>query len=227
MRDESPQRVTRWDPLALGDTVDRASTAAAQSLAQALGAKDPAIQGHAERVTCIALALADAMGLPAEMQTVLRVAGLLHDIGKVGVPTEVLSKETPLAAEEWEAIRAHPLLGAELLEKVPRLANVIPIVRAHHERYDGAGYPRGLAGDDIPLGARLLAVADAYDAMTSDRPYRKAMTQEEALAELRAHAGEQFDAAVVAVLLQLVQRETEPLVGRRQAEVRGPQLMIP
>jgi len=175
-----------------------ASVSAVAALSQALDARDHYTQGHSENVTRIALQVAKAMGMPRDMQATLQVAGLLHDIGKIGVPDQVLRKPGKLTSDEWALIRSHPSMGGAILAKAPLLAEVIPIVLGHHERYDGKGYPKGTSGQEIPLPARILAVADTYDAMTSDRPYRPAMTKEQALFELRANAGIQFDPEVVA-----------------------------
>ena len=126
----------------------------------------------------------------------------MHDIGKIGVASELLRKPGPLNEEETIAMRCHPELGARILEPVPRLRTVAPIVRASHERFDGLGYPDGLVGDAIPLESRIVAVCDAFDAMVSDRPYRRAMTRDAAIAELRACAGTQFDPRVVQAFLE-------------------------
>ena len=127
----------------------------------------------------------------------LHIAGLLHDLGKIGVPDSILNKSESLTHEERAAINRHPVVGGDILKRAPHLDQIIPGITSHHERYDGAGYPEGLTGDGIPFMARVLAVADAFDAMTTDRPYRKAMSVEVAVVELRAHAGRQFDPDVV------------------------------
>jgi HD-GYP domain-containing protein (c-di-GMP phosphodiesterase class II) len=137
------------------------------------------------------------------------VAGLLHDIGKIGIPDNVLNKPGQLTGEEWSLVRAHPALGASILAKAPMLSDIIPIVAAHHERFDGRGYPGNAAGENIPLAARILAVADAYDAMTSNRPYRHAMSRQAALDELRSNAGTQFDPNIVEVVELALQRLAE------------------
>jgi len=143
--------------------------------------------------------------VPKDEQGKVRVAGLLHDIGKIGIPDRVLFKQEGLSQEEWELVRSHPAVGADILAKAPMLADIIPIVLCHHERYDGRGYPRALAGEAIPFAARILAVADAYDAMTSHRPYRAALDKEQALQELRDRAGTQFDPGIVAAFETVVQ----------------------
>jgi len=148
--------------------------------------------------------MAKALGLTPELQAVAALAGTLHDVGKIATPTEILSKPGKPTSEEWVAIRAHAQVGAKMLERIPSLAELAPIVRAHHERFDGAGYPDGLAGERIPLAARLVSVADSFHAMISKRPYRDALPVAAALEELRRGAGTQWDARMVAVLLDIV-----------------------
>ncbi|HKK08088.1 MAG TPA: HD domain-containing phosphohydrolase, partial [Gemmatimonadota bacterium] len=130
----------------------------------------------------------------------------LHDVGKIAVPAEILDKPATLSGEEWDLMRSHAAVGARILEPIAAYADVLPIVRHHHERYDGGGYPDGLAGEAIPLLARVLAVVDSFDAMTSRRPYREAMTVERAVAILRENAGTQFDGRVVGAFVALVER---------------------
>jgi putative two-component system response regulator len=143
------------------------------------------------------LALASVSGLDAATREVVRRGGRLHDIGKVGIPDGLLQKPGPLDPAERTLIQNHVTIGYQMLSGVSFLREALPIVRGHHERWDGGGYPDGLAGDEIPLHARLLAVADAYDAITSDRPYRLALTPEEAGHRIRAEAGTQFDPAAI------------------------------
>jgi diguanylate cyclase (GGDEF)-like protein len=201
--DDAGCPVPHLDPAQLHRALQDATGAAVESLAQALDSRDHYTRGHFENVTRISLLLGQALGLPSEAQAKLRLAGMLHDIGKIGVPDAVLSKRGSLSEQEWEMVRAHPSIGASILDKLPMLEEITPLVLGHHEHYDGGGYPAHTAGSDIPLGARIIAVADAYDAMTSDRPYRFAMTHAEALAELRQKAGSQFDPAVVEALERL------------------------
>ncbi len=140
----------------------------------------------------------------------LALAGQLHDVGKVAIPETILQKPAALTAEEWDVMRTHPAVGADVVSRIPALRPLAPVIRAHHERWDGQGYPDQLTGEAIPLGARILAVADAYQTMIVDRPYQPARPPAGALAELRRCAGSQFDPQVVDVLLRLLpQREEE------------------
>lgn len=176
------------------------------SLAAAIEARDPYTVGHSARVTQYAVAIAESMQLPSEEVEDLRLAGLLHDLGKIGVPDSILNKAGRLSDEEYSAIKMHPALSMRIIEPLPHLGNIIPIIYHHHERYDGNGYMDGKAGEKIPLGARIIAVADSYEAMTSDRPYRKALSREEAVAEIGRNAGSQFDPEVVKHFLALLEK---------------------
>jgi putative nucleotidyltransferase with HDIG domain len=172
-------------------------------LSGAIEARDPYIRGHSARVTALAEAAARSLGWSDEQLESLRVGGPLHDIGKLGISDEVLRKVGRLDANELAQIREHPKLGARILLRVSALREALPYVLYHHERWDGRGYPSGKAGEAIPLEARLLAIADAFDAMTSDRPYRRALSQEHALAEIERCAGTQFDPELALVFLEL------------------------
>lgn len=172
-------------------------------LANALEAKDPYTRGHSERVGISSGALAQALGLVRSEVETAGQAGLLHDIGKIGVPETVLGKQGALTEDEWAQMRRHPVLGAQIVAPFDFLASAAPIIRHHHERADGSGYPDGLRGGAIPLGASIVAVADVYDALTSDRPYRAALSPERALEYLTAEAGHTLDARVVAAFLRL------------------------
>ena len=168
-----------------------------EALAKAIDARDRYTAGHSERVTAYTLVLARTMKLPDADLDVLRRAGMLHDIGKVGVPDRVLLKAGPLDAGERAIIESHVTIGFEMLRDLPFVRDALPAIRGHHERIDGRGYPDKLAGDGIHLHARIMAVADSFDAMTSARPYRNALPLDEAARRVRADAGTQFDTAVV------------------------------
>ncbi len=163
------------------------------TLSAALEARDPNLRGHSARVTLIAEGLARKLGWRDERLDALRLGGSLHDVGKIAVNSSLLRKPGPLSEEELAEIRTHPVAGARLIESVPDFHSALPYVLHHHERWDGTGYPHGLGGEEIPVEARLLGVADAFDAMTSDRSYRPALSVEQALAELERCAGTQFD----------------------------------
>jgi len=154
-----------------------------------------------DEVAGLAVSVGERMEVGGAELDRLRYGALLHDIGKIGVPGEILRKPGPLSAVERERMDEHTAIGARMLERIPFLAPVAPLVRSAHERYDGGGYPDGLAGEEIPRGAMVIATCDAFHAMTSNRSYRRAMSDGEAIAELEAHAGTQFDPLVVAALV--------------------------
>ena len=169
----------------------------AQALAETIEKRDPYTGGHTKRVMNYSLAIGRMLGLNrAELEN-LKLSAILHDIGKIGVRDSVLLKESRLDPAELEAMNMHPKYGSDILSHVKQLKDVIPGMRGHHEKYDGTGYPDGLKGSEIPLTARIIAVADTFDAMTTDRPYRKALSAESAFEELRKYAGRQFDPAAV------------------------------
>ncbi|MCF8101839.1 MAG: response regulator [Desulfarculaceae bacterium] len=176
------------------------------ALVRAMEAKDPYTRQHSRRVTNLAVLTAEMMELDASQIESLKFAGYLHDIGKIGVKDHILLKETKLTAEEYEEIKRHPAIGESIIRAMDLSQDERHIVRHHHERWDGRGYPDGLAAEDIPLLARVVAVADAYDAMTSDRSYRRSRRVREAVAELTACAGSQFDPAVVEAFLGMLSR---------------------
>jgi putative nucleotidyltransferase with HDIG domain len=179
---------------------EAAYTAAIRALATALDARDPYTAGHSERVSVLSVAIGRTLNLSPDDLEVVRLGALLHDIGKIGVPDEVLRKPGPLTPSEYDTIKQHTVLGARILRTVPFLSRHVPIVELHHERPDGNGYPHGLIGDDIPLAARIVHVADAYDAMTNARAYRPGRPSPEALSELWNAAGTEFHAEVVSAL---------------------------
>jgi len=168
-----------------------------RSIAQALDAKDKYTHGHSFRVTLYSLAIAKQYGLEeCELENV-EIAGLLHDIGKIAIPENILCKPGKLTNEEFSAIKMHPQLGTKLVENIKQLNSISSWIKAHHEKYDGTGYPDGLTGEEIPLNARIIAIADTYDAMTSDRSYRKGLSHEIALEEIKRCSGTQFDPNLV------------------------------
>jgi HD-GYP domain-containing protein (c-di-GMP phosphodiesterase class II) len=164
-----------------------------KSLAHVVEAKDPTTRGHLDRTAHYGLSLARRVDPDLADRPEVAYGFFLHDIGKVGIPESILCKAGPLTELEWVVMRSHPNQGARIVEPIPFMGEAVDIVRSHHERFDGGGYPRGLSGEEIPLAARIFAIADSFDAMTSDRPYRSALTTEEAVAEIRAASGTQFD----------------------------------
>lgn len=185
-----------------------------RSLAQAIDAKDRHTHGHSERVACYALMAGRALGMDENSLWVLESAGYLHDVGKIGISDSVLKKSQRLSSSEWRLMKSHPVTSNSILEPAGLSASLKAAVLHHHERFDGKGYPDGLAGEAIPLEARILAVADAYEAMTSDRPYRKALSHQEAVAELRRNSGVQFDPAVVEAFLKALEETAPPVIER-------------
>ena len=171
------------------------------ALAAAAEAKDAYTERHAERVADAALRLGTRMGLHEADLVALYRGGLIHDIGKLGVPDAILLKPGPLNAEEERQMRAHPVIGESIVKRLPSAADVLPIIRNHHERFDGGGYPDGLCGHKIPLLARIVAVCDAYDVLAIDRPYRPRLNSEEASDTLMRGAGQQWDRELVSLLL--------------------------
>ncbi|HET7769474.1 MAG TPA: HD-GYP domain-containing protein [Chloroflexota bacterium] len=202
---DSTRRIRRQSE-ALARSFDELAAAHGQSLsalAAALETRDHETEGHSVRVTRYSHALGEALGLSDEDLSALQRGALLHDIGKIGVPDAILRKPGPLLSHEWDQMRQHPDIGSGMVGKIAFLAAALPIVRHHHERYDGTGYPARLAGGHIPLEARIFAIADTFDAMTSDRPYRAALSIEAARDEIKRCAGTQFDPIIVAAFLSL------------------------
>ncbi len=191
---------------ALVHRLDRLNTGALNALARAIDAKSSWTAGHSERVTELGLALGRELGVDQPTLAVFRRAGLLHDIGKIGIPAAILDKAGPLTPDERRVMNQHPALGARILAPLPEYAEVIPIVLEHHERFDGTGYPRGLTGEEISLGGRVFAVADVYDALTSSRPYRAGLSPERAMEAIHAGRGRHFDPKVVDAFVVLMRR---------------------
>ncbi|MFZ1007301.1 MAG: HD domain-containing phosphohydrolase [Candidatus Sulfotelmatobacter sp.] len=191
-----------------------------QALGDALDLKDAETEGHSRRVTAFTMAIAKAMGVPREQIDVIARGAFLHDIGKMAIPDNILLKPGKLDDKEREIMREHCFHGYQMLKKIPFLAEACEIVYSHQEHYDGSGYPRGLRGNEIPLGARIFSVADTLDAIISNRPYRPARTLEEARKEIKAWTGRQFDPEVVDVFLKMPDDIFEEL--RRQINAQGP-----
>ncbi len=175
------------------------------AMASAIDARDTYTHGHSQRVTEYAVAIAEEMGLSLAEVEIIRNASILHDVGKIGIKEDILKKPGRLTEEERREMEYHPFIGTKILQSVKLLEPVMPLVYHHHERFDGTGYPDGLRGEEIPLGARIISVADAFESMTSDRPYRKALPLDEAISELRYGSGRQFDPRIVEVFLGLAE----------------------
>jgi HD-GYP domain-containing protein (c-di-GMP phosphodiesterase class II) len=183
------------------------------SLAQVVEAKDRTTRGHLERTRAYGVALARRIDPGLADGPELGYGFFLHDIGKVGIPEAILCKSGPLSPSEWDVMRTHPTIGAQIVAPIRFLGDAALVIRHHHERFDGSGYPGGLVGETIPLSARIFAIADSFDAMTSDRPYRKALDLDRAIVEIQAGAGTQFDPEVVKVFADLACEEPSPLWG--------------
>ncbi len=194
-----------------------------EALAEAIDARDTHTYGHSRQVTRYAVRLAEVVGLAPERVALLDYAGLLHDVGKIGIRDYILLKPGSLSDEEFAIMRRHPQIGVKIIERVGGLRQTLPIIEGHHERWDGKGYPHGLAGEAIPIEARILAIADAFEAMTADRAYRPAMATEEALDLLERGRGSSWDPDLVEAFVALIRREGEAL------QIRGlmPQLPVP
>ncbi len=171
-----------------------------EALAEAIEKRDPYTGGHIKRVYTYSLVIGRQMGFSRDELERLKLAAMLHDVGKIGVDDRILRKGGPLTEEEFAKMKRHPEIGVEIIGRIEELSDLLPIIRAHQERMDGTGYPEGQTGVEIPMGARVIAVADTFDAMTTDRPYSKARPMEAALEELRRCAGKQFDLEVVEAL---------------------------
>ena len=174
-----------------------------RAFAKAVEAKDPYTSGHVERVENLSYHLAKAAGLKGEDLKKARIAGILHDVGKIGIPDEILKKPSKLTKKEYEIIKKHVIYSKEILEPISELKDIIPGIYYHHERYDGKGYPEGKKGEEIPLVARIISIVDAFDAMASDRPYRKALSKKRIVREFLKNKGKQFDPYLVEKFLSL------------------------
>jgi response regulator RpfG family c-di-GMP phosphodiesterase len=194
-------RLSRFNQAQMG-RVQQAYLDSLIALANAIESRSIGMAGHVERITGMALVIAGELGWSAKRLKDLRFAAILHDIGKIHIPAALLFKAGPLNADEWNIVRRHPVTGADMLKDVAYLVDSIPFVRHHHERWDGCGYPDGLVGTAIPDGARLLAIADALDAMTAHRPYAAAVTLEAACDEIERLAGQNYDPELVPVFIR-------------------------
>jgi diguanylate cyclase (GGDEF)-like protein/putative nucleotidyltransferase with HDIG domain len=225
--EEIYQRLTQFtESLAATESSSSKSSAAAQgphalpqavldtvtSLAFAIDAKDHYTQGHSQKVSAYSALIAEALGMTDAEVEEIRLGAVLHDIGKVGIPENILNKSGPLNPEEWETMKSHVQFGAKILEPLTPLGHIREMVLHHHEFFDGSGYPEGLAGEKIPLGARIIAVADAYDTITSDRTYKKSRFAAEALSELERCANAQFDAKIVGVFVRTLRQLPNPII---------------
>jgi putative nucleotidyltransferase with HDIG domain len=191
--------------------MERISTATLEALVNALEAKDPYLRGHSARVADLSANVATELGLSEEDVDRVRMAGRLHDLGKIGTRDAVVNKEGPLTAEEFEHVKQHVIIGAQILAPLTHLGDVVSMVKSHHERHDGTGYPEGLRGEEIPMGGRIIAAAEVYDALTTARPYQDKMTPEQAVERMADLSGAVLDPKVYEALVRIV--------GRRQTLV--------
>jgi PAS domain S-box-containing protein len=184
---------------------DSAHESILRAMVAALELRDHETEGHTQRVTRLSVQLGEALGLEGEELRNLEHGALLHDIGKIGIPDAILHKPGPLTAPEWEVMRKHPQYAYDILAPLPHLSHALDVPYCHHERYDGSGYPRGLRGPEIPLAARIFAVVDVFDAMTTERPYRPALPEDYAVAHLKSHSGTHFDPVVIQAFCGMVE----------------------
>ncbi len=208
------------DATEAGEADEPVSDAVA-GLAEALSERDRYTGEHSESVVQLAAQVARGLGLDEREVERVKAAALLHDIGKVAIPDDILHKPAELDEREWEVMREHPVIGERILRAIPGLGSVARIVRHEHERWDGGGYPDGLSGEEIPIGARVILACDAYHAMISDRPYRKAITHAEAIRELAANAGTQFDPQVTEILIGCLYGSRLLGAARTEAEAQA------
>ena len=186
--------------------MERISTATLEALVNALEAKDPYLRGHSARVADLSANVAMEMALPEEEVERVRMAGRLHDLGKIGTRDAVVNKEGPLTAEEFEHVKQHVIIGAQILAPLVHLGDIVQMVKSHHERFDGTGYPDGLRGEEIPQGGRVIAAAEVYDALTTSRPYQEKMTPEQAVERMADLSGTVLDPRVYEALVRIVAR---------------------
>ncbi|MEK6207770.1 MAG: HD-GYP domain-containing protein [Chloroflexota bacterium] len=206
LRDRNRELVTMNESLQrTSDRLESSHVSVIAALLGSLAAKERSTPGHSAATMQHALAVAKSLGLGPDEVAAVNLGALFHDIGKIGIPEHILLKPSPLTDEEWAEMKTHPVIGANLIGEVPNLEKIRPIVLAHHEHYDGSGYPNGLKGDEIPLAAQIISVADTYEAITSTRPYRSALGHNEAVAELRRVAGSQLNPIVVEAFIRQIE----------------------
>ena len=207
----SDQVAIALENASLHEELKRTFVEVVESLAEAIEKRDPYTGGHTKRVVKYSLMIADEIHLEAEEKDRLKMGALLHDVGKIGIDDSVLRKPAKLDETEFEKMKAHPSIGADILGKIPQIKNIIPGILHHHEWYNGKGYPDGLSGDSLPRIARIISIADTYDAMTTDRPYRKGLTHEVAIAELKKFSGTQFDPQFVGAFIMAFEKQKRVL----------------
>jgi len=195
--------------------------ASIKSLVVALEARDPYTRGHSEAVAMLVTEMGNHMQLPSDDIEALGIAGRLHDLGKIGIPDSILLKPSKLTPEEFDRIKDHPVVGVAILGSIPSLQHVLPTIHHHHERFDGAGYPDGLREEEIPLWARMMAVADTYDALTSDRPYRRGMDREKALKIIREVRGKQLCPQCVDLFCEIASDFSDGMIHEKKNEMKG------
>ena len=193
------------------EKLEQAYLDSVETLRYTVEAKDPYTRGHSDRVSEISVLIGKKLGLPEEQLKILRIGGLFHDIGKIGIPDNILQKESKLTDDEYSEIKNHPSIGVHILGSAEIFKDIIPIVKHHHERYDGRGYPSGLKGEEIPYIARIAAVADTFDAMTSKRSYRDALDLQVVKDEIKRCEGTQFDPEIAEVFLEILNNEYESI----------------
>jgi HD-GYP domain-containing protein (c-di-GMP phosphodiesterase class II) len=222
-RHEDPQEVALLCTFAAGSyarinlaaKLEAHYTTTMEALVSALEARDPYTEAHAGRIRDMSMALSRALAVPLENNRAVRLGAILHDVGKIGIRDSILLKPGPLTEDEWDIMRTHPEIGERMLTGIDFLSPALPVIRHHHERWDGRGYPDRLRGEEIPLGARIVSVCDAFDAMTSDRPYRPAMSVDDACEEIVRCAGKQFDPDCASLLVDVINE-----VGDKHLEER-------
>lgn len=204
VRDRKKLEIINIELLATQEELKEANIASMKALIMSEEARDPYLTGHSRRVTEFATAIADKINMSDSEKRHIEYAGYLHDIGKIGINDAILHKKGQLNGEEWEVIKRHPVTALDILAPLKFLPEEKVIIRHHHERYDGNGYPDGLKGKDIPLGSRVMAVADSFDAMNSERSYRPPLPREKIISELKAARGTQFDSEIVDIFIGMI-----------------------